>query len=457
MPKHLRFFFSPVNLCAALLGIAVLASSAQPSFAVKVERVVSPGGIEAWLVRDHSIPITAIEFSFRSGAASDPKDKTGLATMAMSLLDEGAGDLDSQAFQGRLEDLSVRMSFNAGLETLRGSFKTLNRNREEGTTLLRMALNEPRFDPEAIERMRRQITAGLKRKSTDPNVMASRVWRRAVFGEHPYARPVDGTLGSVKDISEQDLRGFVAQRFARDSLMVGVVGDITPALLAPMLDKVFGGLPDSVEQAGTADVSASTKGETFVVQMDIPQSVVVFGHEGVRRKNPDYYPAYVMNYVLGGGGFSSRLYHEVREKRGLAYSVYSYLNPMQHGALISGGVATRNDQVAQSIAVIREEWGRMQAEGPTDKELTDAKTFLNGSFPLRLSSTGSIARMLVAMQYHDLGLDYIDRRADFINAVTLADVKRIAERLLDPNKLTVVIVGSPESVKATAKTPEIES
>ncbi len=454
MNKRGEHWFS--GFCMMLVGFAVLVSMTSPSYAVKVERVVSPGGIEAWLVRDHSIPITAIEFSFRGGAASDPMGKAGLASMTTSLLDEGAGDLDSQAFQGKLENLSVRLSFRAGLETVRGSFKTLNRNRDEAVDLLRLALNEPRFDTEAIERMRRQITVGLKRKSTDPNVLASRVWRRAIFGQHPYARPVDGTLGSVKDITEQDLRQFVANRFARDKLLVGVVGDITPTVLGPMLDRIFSALPASTDVTALSDAATMTEGQTYVVQMDIPQSVVVFGQRGVKRDSPDYYAAYVMNYVLGGGGFSSRLYHEVREKRGLAYSVYSYLNPMQRSALISGGVATRNDQVAQSIAVIKKEWARMRDSGPSEQELADAKTFLNGSFPLRLSSTGSIARMLVAMQYHDLGLDYIDRRHEFINSVMLDDVNRLARRMLDPKQLTVVIVGSPVSIEPTAEAPEIE-
>jgi len=441
----------------ALVAFVLLFASIAPANAVKVERVVSPGGIEAWLVRDHSIPITAIEFSFRGGAASDPKDKTGLSSMVSSLLDEGAGDLESQAFQGRLETLSVRMSFSAGQETFRGSFKTLNRNREEAVSLLRMALNEPRFDTEAIERMRRQITAGLKRKSTDPNIVASRVWRRAVFGEHPYGRPADGTLKSIADISAQDLRGLVARRFARDNLIVGVVGDISPADLAPILDRIFGDLPATTQRSSPSIAETTADGETFVVQMDIPQSVVVFGQQGIKRDSPDYYTAYVMNYILGGGGFSSRLYTEVREKRGLAYSVYSYLNPMQRAAIISGGVSTRNDQVAQSIDVIREEWDRMRKTGPTVDEVVDAKTFMNGSFPLRLSSTSSIARMLVAMQYHDLGIDYIDRRDDLIDAVTLTDVQRVARRLLDPKKLTVVVVGKPKNVEPTAEAPEIKS
>jgi len=440
-----------------LTAFAVLVALSLPGYAVKVEKVVSPGGIEAWLVRDHGIPITALEFWFRDGAATEPKGKAGLASMVSSLLDEGAGDLDSQAFQDRLERLSVRMSFSSRLETFRGSFKTLNRNRDEAVGLLRLALNKPRFDAESIERMRRQITAGLKRKSTDPNIVASLVWRRAVFGEHPYGRPVGGTLESIASIAAKDLRDFVTGRFARDRLIVGAVGDISPADLAPMLDRIFGDLPVTAPDTALDAVKTAAGGETFVVQMDIPQSVVVFGQQGVKRNSPDYYPAYLINYILGGGGFSSRLYTEVREKRGLAYSVYSYLNPMQRAAIISGGVATRNDQVAQSISVIREEWARMRETGPSAEEVADAKTYLNGSFPLRLGSTGSIARMLVAMQYHDLGIDYIERRDDLINEVTVTRVQRVARRMLDPKKLTVVVVGKPERVTPTADTPEIES
>ena len=450
--KHAYLWF-----VGSLAALAVMFTFVTTGHAVKVEKVVSPRGVEAWLVRDHSIPITAIEFTFRSGAAADPEGKTGLSSMVSTLLDEGAGDLDSQAFQDQLERLSIRMSFSAGLETFRGSFKTLNRNRDEAAELLRLAVNEPRFDAEAIERMRRQIAAGLKRRSTDPNNVASRVWRRAVFGEHPYDRPVDGTAGSIAEITAQDLRYFVANRFVRDRLIVGAVGNITAADLAPMLDHVFGDLPTTAMQSAPDEATTTAGGETFVVQMDIPQSVVVFGQRGVKRDSPDYYAAYVMNYILGGGGFSSRLYTEVREKRGLAYSVYSYLNPMPRAATISGGVATRNNQVAQSINVIRKEWGRMRNFGPSVREIADAKTYLNGSFPLQLSSTSSIARMLVAMQYHDLGIDYIDRRDELINVVTLADVQRVAGRILDPKQLTVVVVGKPKGVEPTAEAPEIEN
>ncbi|MEX2614992.1 MAG: pitrilysin family protein [Alphaproteobacteria bacterium] len=443
-------------ICGLVLGLFWLAVN--PARAVEVERVVSPGGIEAWLVRDHSVPITAIEFSFSgTGGAHDPDGKAGLAEMVSSLIDEGAGDLDSQAFQRKMEDMSIRISFSAGLETFRGSLKTLNRHRDDAADLLRLSLTAPRFDPDAVARIRQQILVGLQQQSTDPDSIARKVWRRAVFADHPYGRPVGGTVESVAGITIDDMKDFVANRFARDNLIIGVVGDITVDALGPMLDSIFGALPATSRPTPLADAAIVSGGETYVVEMDNPQSVVVFGQAGLRRDDPDYYAAYVMNYVLGGGGFASRLYHEVREKRGLAYSVYSYLNPTRHGALISGGVATRNDRVATSLSVIRDEWLRMYEEGPSESELANAKTFLNGSFPLRLSSTSSIARLLVSMQYHKLGQDYIERRAEIIDAVTLDDVRRVAKRLLAPEKLTVVVVGKPQGITPTSAAPEIRS
>ena len=441
----------------AIAGIVLVFVLAPSVVAVEVERVVSPGGIEAWLIRDNSIPITSIEFSFRGGGASDPVGKAGLANMTMSLLDEGAGDLDSQAFQGRAESLSIRLNFDAGLETVRGSLKTLNRNRGQALELLRLALTAPRFDLDAVKRIRQQITVSLNRRASDPNRVAGRTWRRAVFAGHPYGRPVSGTLESIAGLSIDDMQNFAATGLTRQNLIIGVVGDITAQALGPILDQVFGALPAAGPRARVTQATIGSAGETFVVKMDNPQSVVVFGQAGLARNDPDYYAAYIMNHILGGGGFSSRLYQEVREKRGLAYSVYSYLNPARRGALISGGVATRNDQVAKTLSVIRQEWRRMRENGATAKELADAKTYLNGSYPLRLSSTSRIARMLVGMQYNDLGHDYIERRADLIDAVTVADIKRVAQTLLDPDRLTVVIVGKPKDIAPTAKAPEIES
>ena len=447
-----------------LLIVAILAT--RPVSAVEVERVTSPGGIEAWLVRDASIPITALEFSFRdAGGASDPKGLAGLSNMASSLLDEGAGDLDSQAFQGRLEDHAIHLGFGAGLETMRGSLKTLNRHRDEAVRLLRLALTRPRFDDDAVARIRQQIKVGLIKSETDPNSRAGRIWRRVMFANHPNGRPLSGTLKTLGALKSDDLRKFAASRLTKDTLVVGAVGDISAADLATLLDDVFGGLPQSAAKSTRGSTGNNTSipiatprahGDVFVSEMDIPQSVVLFGQPGLQRNDPDYYAAYVMNYILGGGGFASRLYAEVREKRGLVYSVYSYLNPMKKGPLISGGLATRNGQVAEALSLVRAEWAKMRTDGVTGDELKRARQFLNGAFPLRLSSTSAIARILVGMQYDKLGIDYLDRRAAFIDRVDRADIARVAKRLLDPDNLTVVIVGQPGPIKPTAKTPDID-
>jgi zinc protease len=437
-----------------LVIAACVVIAPRPAVAVTVERVESPGGIVAWLVRDSMVPLVSIEFSFRGGSALDPDGKTGLADMTTSLLDEGAGDMDSQAFQRKLSDLAVSISLNAGMDSIRGSLKTLNRTRDEAIDLLALALTKPRFDEDAVERIRQQILTVLARQSTDPDKIAGLVWWKAVFPDHPYGRPSQGTVDTVAAITVGDMRRLVSERFTRDQLIVGVVGDITPEELGPLLDRAFGGLPATGRPFVLDEPKPRAAGQIFVVESDVPQSVVLFGHGGIRRDDPDYYAAYTMNYVLGGGGFSSRLYEEVREKRGLAYSVYSYMTPLSAIGVYSGGVSTANERVGESIDVIRAEWARMRDDGVGEAELKDAKTYLTGSFPLRFTSTNSIARMLVGMQYNDLGIRHIEERNSFIEAVTLDDIRRVAKRLLKPEDLTIVVVGKPDGVTATAEAPE---
>ncbi|WP_340116949.1 pitrilysin family protein [Pelagibius sp. 7325] len=437
---------------ALLIALTALLTAFQAR-AVEVQRVVSPGGIEAWLVEDHTNPIIALELAFRGGGALDPEDKAGLAYMVSSTIDEGAGPLDSQAFQGELDNLSISLKFDAGLDSFSGSLETLTENRDRAFELLRLALTEPRFDAEPVERIRSQIVASLSRQSEDPDYIASRVLRRLMYGEHPYARPANGTEASIARITADDLRSFVQQRFGRDRLFVGVVGDITPDELAKALDDTFGMLPEKAAPFSIPAVEAANGGETVVIAKPIPQSVVALGQDGIRRDDPDYYAAYVVNYILGGGGFASRLVEEVREKRGLAYSVYSYLAPFDHGSMIYAGTATQNARVGESLDLIRQEWRRMAEDGPTAEELDDAKRYLTGSFPLRFSSSANIAGMLVGMQMEDLGIDYLEKRNDYVEAVTLDDAKRVAKRLYRPDALTVVVVGAPDGVTPTRDAP----
>lgn len=444
-------------MAAAFAAIAALAIlMAGPAKAVDIEEVTSPGGITAWLVQDDTADLVSMSFLFRGGAALDPDGKEGLSRMTAALLDEGAGSLESSEFRRRMEDQSITISYSSGRDSFSGTFRALNRYLDDGVDLLSLSLNEPRFDEDAVERIRGQILVGLNREKTDPNSRASKALFRVLFDEHPYGRPSDGTIEGIQSVTIDDLKSFAETRLTRDRLYIGVVGNITPERLAPILDKAFGGLAETGPAIEVPPVTPPAEGSLTVIDQDLPQSVAIFAQRGLDRLHPDYYAAYVVTYVLGGGGFSSRLVEEVREKRGLAYSTYSYMVDYAETALVMGGVSTRNDAIATSLSVIRDEWGKIAEDGITAEELENAKTYLTGSYPLRFTTTGQIADALTAIQYHDLGIDYIDRRNDYVEAVTLEEANRVAKALFDPSALSVVVVGQPEGLTPTREAPAVD-
>lgn len=430
-------------IASALVLAGLLLVVPSPAAATKIERVVTAGGIEAWLVREESLPLISVELGFRGGSAQDPEDKAGVSHMVASLLDEGAGDLDAKAFHERLEERAVQLSFSSTRDHVRGSLRTLVEHRQHAFDLLRLALTAPRFDAEAVERVRAQLLARLRRESTSPNEMASRRWWETAFGKHPYGRPVQGTLESVPRIGPDDLRAYVRRVFARDTLKIAVVGDIDAATLAPLLDHVFGALPPKAVLAPVAPAVPQGLGQRVFVPLDVPQAVVTFGGIGIPRKDPDFIAAYLVNHIVGGGSFSSRLYREVRENRGLAYGIHSSLVWLDHAALFIGGTATRSDRVGQTIDIIEREIRRIAEQGPTEEELAKAKAYLKGSYPLAFDSSSKIASQLVHIQLDELGIDYIHRRNGLIDAVTIEDALRAARRLLG-GKVLVTVVGRPQ-------------
>jgi zinc protease len=436
---------------AAVVLMAVQLVTPPAQAETVVEEVVTESGITAWLINEPAVPLVAVAFQWRGGGAADPEGREGLSRMVAGLLDEGAGELDSLAFRTILEDQAIRLGFSHERDAFSGRLLTLTENRSQAFDMLRLALAEPRFDAEPVERIRNQLTADIQRRRSDPNTMAALAWFTHAFEGHPYGRTTQGTLDSIQAIEEDELRAYVAERLGRDNLVIGVAGDITADELAPLLDQAFAHLPAEA-QLPPLETTTPRTGEILVNRMNVPQSVVTFGLPGIARDDPDYYAAFVANYILGGGGFASRLTEQVRERRGLAYSVYSYLMDADLAPLWMGGVATRNDQVAQSMEVIRAELGRM-AEGDLDaSDLANAQTYLTGSFPLRFTSNENVARMLVGMQAQDLGIDFLDRRNSYIEAVTLDDLKRVSARLFE-NDLLVSIVGDPVGIEATAAAP----
>jgi zinc protease len=418
--------------------------------AIDIQRVVSPGGIVAWLVEDRKVPVIAVDFAFEStGSSADPAGKPGVANLMASLLDEGAGERRSQEFQKLLADNSISISFSAGRDEFRGAMKALTVKRDLAIDLLSQALTQPRFDAEAVERIRLAVMANIKSNQASPNWIAQRTFSITTFGGHPYSQPSDGTLDSVQAITTEDMRDYLGRRLGRDNLVVGVVGDVSASELAPMLDRMFGALPAKAERFIPPEAALQAAGDIVLVPRPLPQTVFVMGEQGVKRSDPDWYAASVMNYVLGGGGFNSRLMEEVREKRGLTYGVSSSLVPYDHAALITAGGSTVNAKAGEALDLIRVEWRRMAVDGVTDEELKNAKAYLTGSFALRLTSTDRIASMLVQVQLDDLGIDYLNKRDEFINRVSRADVLRVARRLLDPAKLTIVMVGQPKGIEPT--------
>jgi zinc protease len=381
----------------------------------------------------------AIEYSFKGGASQDPVGKPGVAYMTAAALDEGAGDLDAKAFQARAERNAVELSFRASRDELRGSLKVLSKRQNEGFDLLRLALTQPRFDQEPVERIRAQMLTALKRETTSPNDIGSRLWWSTAFRNHPYSLPTNGTLESVPAITRDDLTGFVGRVLARDNLKIGVVGDIDAKTLAAVLDQVFGGLPAKAQLRTVPQAQPDIVGKRLEVQLDVPQTVVSFGGSGIPRKDPDFIPAFIVNHILGGGSFSSRLYSEVREKRGLAYSVYSYLLPLDATALFMGGTQTRSDKANEAVGLIEQEIKRLAEEGPTEEELEKSKSYLRGSYALNFDTSTKIAAQLVQLQVDDLGIDYWNRRNGLIDAVTLEDVRRVANRLLNGGVLFTVV------------------
>jgi len=422
---------------------------ALPAWAeIEIKEVTSPGGITAWLVEDHSIPFTALELRFRGGTSLDEPDKRGAVYLMSGLIEEGAGDMDARTYARELEALAASFRYNATDDAVSISAQFLTENRDEVVDLLRTTIHEPRFDEDAVERVKAQILSGLRSDQTDPNEIAGRSFAQMAYGDHPYGSDGKGTIDSVSALTRDDVVTAYDNVLAKDRLYVGAVGDITAEELGALLDKLLADLPEAGKAIpDRADVSIPPG--ISVVEFDTPQSVALFGHAGIDRHDPDFFAAFVLNHILGGGGFESRLMHEVREERGLTYGVGTYLVPKDLASVYLGSVSSSNDRIAEAIEVISAEWARAATEGVTEKELEDAKTYLTGAYPLRFDGNGRIAGIMVGMQMDDLPIDYITTRNDKVNAVTLEDVNRVASELLDPEGLHFTVVGKPVGLETT--------
>ncbi|MBE3640123.1 M16 family metallopeptidase [Mangrovicoccus algicola] len=427
----------------AVVTAAVLVLAGPALAEVDVKQVDSPGGIHAWLVEEHSIPFVALEIGFRGGTSLDAPDKQGATNLMTGLLEEGAGAWDAQGFAEARDDLAMSVDFDSWDDGVGISARFLTETLDPAGDLLHTVIADPAFEESAIERVRAQVLASIRSDSEDPQALAGEALAAQVYGDHPYGRPGQGDAQTVAGLTRDDIVAAWKGAMAKDRLYVSAVGDITPEQLETLLDKVLGDLPETgAPLPGPAE--AALDGQVRVVEYPTPQAVIRFVQPGIDREDPDFFPAYVMTQVLGAGGFESRLMNEIREKRGLTYGVAAYLSSKDGSDLLAGGMATANASVGESIRLVREEWRKMRDAGVTEDELARAKTYLTGAYPLRFDGNGQIASILLSMQMDGMAPDYIDTRNDRVEAVTLQDVQRVAARLLDPDRLSFVVVGQPD-------------
>ncbi len=432
------------TMFAAVFSFAATMAHAE----IAIQQVTSPGGITAWLVEEHSIPFAALEIRIRGGANLDEPGKRGATNLMVALLEEGSGEIDARTFQAQREALAASFGFGVYDDSFSVSAQFLTENRTEALALLRGALVEPRFDADAIERVRAQVQAIIESDALDPNSLSGAAFNAAAFGDHPYGSSLNGTAESVAALTRDDLLAAHRNVLTRDRIYVGAVGDITAAELGVILDDLLGALPAEGPLLPPM-VGFGLAGGVTVIDYPGPQAVALFGHEGITRDDPDYFAAFLLNYILGDGGFESRLMQEVREKRGLTYGIGTYLVPKDLSAMVLGSVASANETMAEAIEVIRAEWARLSTDGVTQAELDAAKTFTTGEYPLRFDGNAPIAEILVGMQMIGLPMDYVSNRNDYINAVTLDDVNRVAAELLKPDALHFVVVGQPVGLEST--------
>lgn len=427
---------------------AFVLALATPAAAVDIKEVTSPGGITAWLVEEPSIPFTALELRFEGGASLDPEGKRGVTNLMMGLLEEGAGDMDARAFAEARESLAARYEFDAFDDTVTVSAQFLTENRDASVALLREALLNPRFDADAVERVKGQVASSIRSDLKDPDEISSATFFELAFGDHPYGTSIEGSLESVEGLTSDDLKAAREAALVKDRLLVGAVGDITEQELGILLDDLLGGLPETGPELPPR-VDFGLPGGVTVVDFEGPQSTALFGHVGMERDDPDYFAAFILMEILGGGGVESRLGFEVREERGLTYGISAFLIPKDLSEMVLGRVRSSNETIAEAIAVTRDEWAKIAADGVTEDELRRTQTYLTGAYPLRFDGNANIANILAGMQQADLGIDYIATRNDNIEAVTLEEINRVAADLLSADDLHFVVVGEPVGLTST--------
>lgn len=433
MMRFTRFALVLILVGASCLSFSRLAE------AIEIQQLKSPSGIDFWMVEDYTVPIISLSWEFKGGAAQDPDGKEGLGSILASMMDEGAGDFDAAALKAELEERGIEMSFSAGRDALGGGMRMLADERGKAFGLLGTVLNAPRFEQASLERIKASLISSLTRQENQPRAIAGRKLSQLLFGEHPYSKPRRGTLETIPEIQREDVVDQHRAIISRSSVVLGLVGAIDPAEAGVLIDLAFGDLPDQARLTPIPEADLRF-GAREKIDFDGPQTIVTVALPGLKRADPEFFAGYLVTHILGGGTFSSRLYEEIREQRGLVYGVGMDLRTFDHAAYTAGGFQTSPGQAEKATAILLEEIDRMANEGPSMAELDQAKRYVTGSYAINnLDTSRKIADVLVGLQTADLGIGYINERAEKIDAVTIEDAKRAAQILFEAEPLVVTI------------------
>ncbi len=427
-----------------LLPVAWVVATTSAARAFEIKEVTSPSGIKAWLVEDYTVPIISLSLQFAGGSSSDPEGKEGLTSVLTAMMDEGAGDLDTESLKAELEALGIEIGFSTTRDHISGGMRLVRSDLDRAFELFSMILNEPGFEPASLERVRAGFISRYQRSLTEPNAILGTAMREVLFEGHAYSRPSNGDAISLNAISREDVIDHHGRLFARSNLHVGVVGAIGPNELAVKLDEVFANLPMQANFESPHEITPQL-GVRKHIGFESPQGLVSLALPGRKRSDPEFFAAFLVNHILGGGTFSSRLFEEIREKRGLVYGVNSSMVTREHGAYLGAGFATRADQTEDALEVMLTEISRLAKEGPSEGELELAKQYVIGSYAINnLDTSSKIADVLVGLQADELGIDYIETRRAAINSVTLEQARAIAGELLGVEP-TVITLGPGRS------------
>ncbi|MBF0470931.1 MAG: insulinase family protein [Gammaproteobacteria bacterium] len=411
--------------------------------APQIEQWQSEGGAAIYFVAAPELPMVDIEISFAAGSGYDG-DLPGLANFTASMVEEGAGTLDADAIAEGFDRLGAGFSASADRDRISLSLRTLTQPQllQQALQLYRLLLTEPTFPASAVERVREQILVSLTAAEQSPASIASRRFYAALYADHPYAHPVSGDKKRVAAITAKEMQQFYQRYFVQKNATVAVVGALSRSEVEEIVRELLSPLPPGEAASPLPEVIAPEQGARIEIAYPSSQTHILWGQPGYRRGDPDKFALYVGNHILGGSGLTSRISEEVREKRGLSYSAYSYFVPYRQPGPFTLGLQTKNAQREEALSVLQQTLTRFIEKGPEEKELVAAKRNITGSFPLNIDSNSDLLAYLSVIGFYQLPLDYLDTFPQRVEAVTVEDIRRVFRKRIDPRKMVTVLVGA---------------